>query len=210
MTAKENKAKEGNIRQKNKALILATAKEEFVTFGFSGASMKHIAEKAGLPRANVHYYFKSKEDLYNQLLRDILDVWNSRFDNLNEDKSAKEALTAYIRAKVLFSKTDPIASRIFACEIIQGAPHLKEYLHTELKDWIEDKAKVINGWISAKQMNPVNPYHLLFMIWGATQHYADFNTQIVTAMGKEKLDDEDFEDVITSLTQIILTGCGIE
>jgi len=202
--------KEGNIRKKNKALILATAKIEFVTHGFSGASMKRIAEKANIPRPNLHYYFKNKEDLYNQLLREILDVWNKRFDNLNEDQNAREALTAYIRAKVTYSKDDPMASRIFASEIIHGAPHLQEYLQTELKEWIANKVNVIQSWISQKQMDPINPHHLLFLIWGATQHYADFDSQIVAIMEKDKLNDNDYEAVITSLTQIILTGCGVK
>jgi TetR/AcrR family transcriptional regulator len=202
--------KEGNIRQKNKALILASAKQEFVTYGYNGASMKRIAERAELPRANIHYYFKNKEDLYKQLLREILSVWNSRFDNLNAEENAREALTAYIRDKVLYSKSDPMASRIFASEIIHGAPHIKEYLCTELKEWIENKAEVIQHWISTEQMNPVNPYHLLFLIWGSTQHYADFSIQIESALGKDKLTDDDYEDVVSSLTEIILTGCGVK
>jgi len=202
--------KEGNIRKKNKILILSTAKVEFVTHGFSGASMKRIAEQAKIPRANLHYYFKNKEDLYGQLLKEILDVWNKRFDSLNADENAREALTAYIRAKVTYSMDDPMASRIFASEIIHGAPHLQEYLHTELKDWINNKVNVIQTWISKKQMAPINPHHLLFLIWGATQHYADFNAQITAALDKDKLDENDYEAVISSLTQIILTGCGVK
>jgi TetR/AcrR family transcriptional regulator len=202
--------KEGNIRQKNKSLILASAKLEFVTYGYNGASMKRIAERAELPRANIHYYFKNKEDLYKQLLREILSVWNSRFDSLDKQVSAREALTVYIRDKVLYSKSDPMASRIFASEIIHGAPHMKEFLSTELKEWIDNKAKVIQFWVDNKQMNPINPYHLLFLIWGSTQHYADFGTQVEFAMGKDKLTDDDFEDVVTSLTEIILTGCGVK
>ena len=204
------KEKEGNIRQKNKALIFASAKEEFVTYGYNGASMKRIAERAKLPRANIHYYFKNKEDLYKQLLREILSVWNSRFDNLNTNESARDALTAYIRDKVLYSKSDPMASRIFASEIIHGAPHIKDYLCNEMKEWIENKTKVIQFWISTKQMNPVNPYHLLFLIWSSTQHYADFSIQVEFALGKDKLTDDDYEDVVSSLTEIILTGCGVK
>lgn len=108
----DNKITEGNIRQKNKSLILQAAKQEFVIHGFKGASIKRVAERAGIPRANIHYYFSDKTDLYQQLLSSILDVWNSSYDTLNVNDDPKSALTSYIRAKVMYSKVDPDASRI--------------------------------------------------------------------------------------------------
>ena len=203
------KSVDGAIRQKNKQKILTAAKQEFVTYGFKGASIKRIAERADLPRANIHYYFENKDDLYQQLLSEILTVWNSSYDTLNSEHSAKESLTDYIRAKVMYSKEDPDASRIFASEIIHGAPQLKSYLSDEFKQWVQSKVTVIQGWIDDGQLNAINPYHLLFLIWGATQHYADFNVQVISAMDKESLSEQDFEEVVSSLTTIILTGCGI-
>lgn len=203
------KSAEGNIRQKNKMLILNAAKKEFVTYGFKGASIKRIAERAGLPRANIHYYFNNKTDLYQQLLNEILEVWNTTFDTINAQDEAKVALTAYIRAKVMYSKTDPDASRIFASEIIHGAPHLKPYLSHEFKQWVQQKTAVIQSWIDQGQINPVNPLHLLFLIWSASQHYADFNVQVLAAMDQTHMQEDDFEEVVNSLTTIILTGVGI-
>ncbi len=205
-----SKSSDGAIRRKNKAKIFAAAKQEFVTYGFKGASIKRIAERANIPRANIHYYFKNKEDLYRQLLNEILEMWNSRYDSLTSELTAKASLTSYIRAKVMYSKTDPEASRIFASEIIHGAPHLKDYLADEFKTWVESKVTVIQSWIDDGQIKPINPYHLLFLIWSASQHYADFNVQVTSAMGKNSLDEQDFEEVVESLTTIILTGCGIK
>lgn len=205
-----SKSSDGAIRRKNKAKIFAAAKQEFVTYGFKGASIKRIAERANIPRANIHYYFKNKEDLYRQLLNEILDMWNSRYDSLTSELTAKNSLTSYIRAKVMYSKTDPEASRIFASEIIHGAPHLKDYLDDEFKTWVQSKVNVIQHWIDDGQIKPINPYHLLFLIWSASQHYADFNVQVTSAMGKSTLDEQDFEEVVESLTTIILTGCGIK
>ncbi len=206
---KNKKTADGNIRQKNKTLIFDAAKTEFVTYGFKGASIKRIAERAGLPRANIHYYFDNKTDLYQQLLNQILAVWNARFDTFDESDDAKTALSAYIRAKVMYSKTDPEGSRLFASEIIHGAPHLKPYLDDEFKQWVKRKTRVIEAWIMQGKIKPVNPLHLLFLIWSATQHYADFNVQVTSAMDKPQLDDQDFEEVVKSLTSIILGGCGI-
>ena len=200
----------GHVRHKNQRLILEAAKKEFVTYGFKGASIKRIAERAGLPRANIHYYFSNKTELYQQLLNQILAAWNSEFDTLNAEDDAKTALSAYIRAKVMYSKTDPDASRIFASEIIHGAPHLNAYLSTDFKLWVQQKVTVIEAWIEQGQINPLNPLHLLFLIWGATQHYADFNVQVLAAMDQTQMQPDDFEEVVVSLTTMILAGCGIK
>ncbi len=133
------KMSEGNIRQKNKALIFHAAKKEFVTYGFKGASIKRIAERAKIARANIHYYFQDKTDLYQQLLSNIIEVWNTDYDTLSADQEPKAALTAYIRAKVMHSKNDPDSSRIFASELIHGAPVLNDYLNTDFKAWMQNK-----------------------------------------------------------------------
>jgi len=203
------KMSEGNIRQKNKALIFNAAKKEFVTYGFKGASIKRIAERANIARANIHYYFKDKTDLYQQLLSNIIEVWNTDYDTLNADHEPKAALSAYIRSKVMHSKNDPDASRIFASELIHGAPVLKEYLNSDFKVWLNNKVAVIESWISQGLIDNVNPHHLLFLIWSSTQHYADFNVQVVAALNKNTMNDDDFEEVVASLTQIILKGCGV-
>ncbi|MPY24068.1 TetR family transcriptional regulator [Shewanella psychropiezotolerans] len=205
----KSKASEGNIRQKNKAVIFDAAKKEFVTYGFKGASIKRIAERANIARANIHYYFQDKTDLYQQLLSNIIEVWNRDYDTLSVHKGPKQALSAYIRAKVMHSKDDPDSSRIFASELIHGAPVLNQYLYGDFKDWLQSQVSVIETWIEQGLMDKVNPHHLLFLIWSSTQHYADFNVQVVAALNKETMSDDDFEDVVTFLTQIILKGCGI-
>ena len=200
---------EGSIRKKNKRLIMDSAKKEFVRYGFKGASIKRISERANLPRANIHYYFKNKTDLYQQLLKEIIDIWNTNFDTLNSEDNPKDVLTAYIRSKVIYSRDEPDASRIFASEIIHGAPILKDYLSNDFKTWIQQKVAVIQVWIDKGLINDINPYHLLFLIWSSTQHYADFNVQVLAALDKTEMTDDDFESVVESLTKFILKGCGI-
>jgi TetR/AcrR family transcriptional regulator len=204
------KAEVGDIRKKNKTLILNAAKKEFVTFGFKGASIKRIAERAKIPRANIHYYFANKMELYQELLSHIMGIWNSKFDSLNIDDDPKTALSAYIRSKVMYSRDDPDASRIFASEIIHGAPILNEYLRTDFKVWVQTKVDVIQYWVKQGLMDDINPHHLLFLIWGATQHYADFNVQVLAAMDKQKMDEQSFEAIVDSITTIVLKGCGVK
>lgn len=199
----------GQVRKKNVAIILKAAKTEFVSHGFKGASIKRIAERAAIPRANIHYYFADKTDLYQQLLHGIINNWNTSFDNLSVDDDPKTVLSCYIREKIMHAKNDPDGSKIFASEIIHGAPIMQTNLHGDFKAWLDEKIEVLNTWIEKGQIDAINPYHLLFLIWSSTQHYADFSAQVLAGMGKDKMNDEDFEQVVDSLTHIVLKGCGV-
>ena len=201
--------KDGKVRKKNKSIILAAAEQEFLIHGFKGAAIKRIAERADLPRANVHYYFKSKEELYSEILNDIVGRWNSGFDDVTAEDDPLQALSNYIRAKIMFSKTDPERSRIFASEIIHGAPHIKQYLKTTQKQWVEHKVEVIQAWMDQGKITKVDPLNLLFFIWGATQHYADFSAQVLIASDKDALNDDDYEKVADDLVAIVLRGIGL-
>jgi TetR/AcrR family transcriptional regulator len=206
----QNKYKAGKIRTDNRAKIIAIAEMEFAEFGYKGASIMNIAKRANLPRANVHYYFNSKLELYKKVLFDILKLWNDAFNQITPEDDPAEAIGAYIRAKVMYSKTNPLASKIFANEIIHGAPRINQYLNSDFREWLKSKAAVIEHWINQGKMDPVDPLFLIMLIWSATQHYADFSTQVSAVMDKPQLSDKDFDHVADNLIHIILKGCGIK
>lgn len=209
MKNKSRNYKIGQTRLDNQKKILEAAKIEFANHGFKGASMSKIADMSNLPRANVHYYFKNKLDLYSGVLVDIVELWNFSFDQITPEDDPKVAIETYIRAKVMYSKTHPLASKIFANEIIHGAVNYQEYLNTEFRDWMTVKYDVIQSWIDQGKMDRVDPYHLIFLIWSSTQYYAEHVVEVTTALNKKQLTDEDFEKVADSLTHIILKGCGL-
>ena len=172
--------------------------------------MNSIAVRVGLPRTNVHYYFKNKLELYMAVLTGIVDLWNDAFSQITPKDNPADALGAYIRAKVYYSKTNPQASKIFASEIIHGGPNLKEYLNKDFGVWLKQKSMVIDSWIAQGKMDPVEPFYLIFLIWGATQYYADFDVEVHAVLGKEPLSDQDYDRIADQLTHIILKGCGIK
>ena len=210
MENSQNKYQTGQIRTDNRAKIIAIAEMEFAEFGYKGASIMNIAKRANMPRANVHYYFKSKLELYKKVLTDILQLWNQAFNQITPENDPADAIGAYIKAKVMYSKTNPLASKIFANEIIHGAPRINEYLNSDFRDWLRSKSAVIEQWIKQGKMDPVDPLFLIMLIWSATQHYADFSTQVHAVLDKKELTDRDFENVAKNLTHIILKGCGIQ
>jgi TetR/AcrR family transcriptional regulator len=198
----------GNIRKRNEKMILEAAEEEFLAHGFRGASIRCIAERSGVPKANVLYYFESKLGVYGALLEGILAQWLQSFDQFDSDASPLEVMTSYIREKVAFSRLHPKSSRLFASEVIHGAPYLTEYLKIDLAEWVSQRSSQIRRWIDQGKMDDLNPMYVLFLIWGATQHYADYEAQIIHMTGKE-LTEEDYDDVTKTLLHIIIKGCGI-
>ncbi len=205
----ENGGKQGRVRQQNRAKIIRAAETIFAERGFSGATTSAIADKAGLPKANVHYYFGTKAALYREVIGNIVNLWLAALPDMTEDDDPAQVFTEYLRTKVMLSKDRPLASRIFANEIIHGAPVLKDYLATDLRQWVEEKSKVLMAWERMGKMDPVDPFHLFFLIWAATQTYADFDVQIRAVLGKRKLKGADFENALETLTHVVLKGCGV-
>ncbi|KJK17971.1 TetR/AcrR family transcriptional regulator [Pseudomonas sp. B21-032] len=199
----------GRIRQKNEQAIIQAAEDEFARHGFKGTSMNTIALKAGLPKANLHYYFTNKLGLYVAVLSNIIELWDSTFNALTVDDDPALALSSYIRTKMEFSRRNPQASRIFAMEIISGGQCLSDYFSEDYRAWFKGRAAVFQAWIDAGKMDPVDPVHLIFLLWGSTQHYADFATQICQVTGRSRLTKQDMEDASNNLIHIILKGCGL-
>jgi TetR/AcrR family transcriptional regulator len=199
----------GLIRQTNEALILLGAEKVFARTGFQGATMAAIAEASGLPKANLHYYFGSKDVLYRAVLARILNDWLLPTHGITKDAEPRAALEAYIRAKMRLSAERPDGSKVFANELLHGAPVVRALLCTELRQLMIDKAAVVQGWIDAGRMAAVDPLHLFFTIWAATQTYADFDVQVAAVLGKEALDSKDYDRATEHVVALILRGCGL-
>ncbi len=190
--------------------ILQQAEAVFAQAGLAGATMAALAAATGLPRANLHYHFGTKERLYAQVLENILALWLDASDCIQPEADPRIALSAYINAKMSYSRTRPHASKVFANEILHGAAHLRSYLGLTLRHKVEDKAAVIETWIAEGRMAPVDPRHLFFLLWAMTQTYADFASQIAPVLGVRGLGDAEFASGEALILQLVLRGCGLE
>ncbi|NVK36062.1 MAG: TetR family transcriptional regulator C-terminal domain-containing protein [Rhodobacteraceae bacterium] len=196
-------------RAENEQIILAAAENVFAEFGFKGATTGMIAERAGLPKANLHYYFSTKLALYRQVVENIFQTWLQAADTFDDCDDPREALTRYIGAKMDISREHPMGSKVWANEILQKAPVIQDYLETTLIDWTNTRIAVIERWVAEGKMAPVDPRNLLYMIWSTTQHYADFHHQIETLNDGKPLNDQQFEIAKQTVINVILAGVGI-
>lgn len=197
------------IQERNRSLILDAALGEFSKKGFSGATVERIAAEAGMSKSNLLYYFSSKEAIYKATLAHILEVWLAPLKTLDPSGEPSQELSAYIRQKIEMSAEFPEASRLFANEVMQGAPQILPILEGELKRLVTEKSAVIEDWIVAGKMKRVEPAHLIFTIWATTQHYADFSIQIKALTGKDLSDPDFFRETVASVTALILNGIGL-
>ncbi|MBI3453182.1 MAG: TetR family transcriptional regulator C-terminal domain-containing protein [Rhodospirillales bacterium] len=199
----------GSIRARNQARILKAAEAVFAAKGLSGATTAEIAQRAGVPKPNLHYYFGTKQQLYESVIRNILGLWLGAMDEIRPDADPAQAIGNYIRSKIRYSRDWPEASRIFAIEIIGGGKHVMGFLKTNLRKLVKEKGEAIRAWAAAGKMDPVDPAHVMFMIWAATQTYADFAAQIGAVLDKNPRADDVFETATETVVNIVLKGCGI-
>ena len=197
------------IRQQNETLILQAAEKVFAEAGFGGATMQLIADMAGLPKANLHYYFPTKEALYRQVVQNIFEIWLQAAGSMDRAPGPVEGIGAYIDAKMEISRRHPDGSKVWASEVMHGAPVIQDYLETTLRDWTNGRISVIQRWIDQGQMAPINPRHLLYMLWATTQHYADFGHQIETLNGGKPLTDRQWQAAKEGVKAMILRGIGV-
>ncbi|WP_129139958.1 TetR/AcrR family transcriptional regulator [Modicisalibacter coralii] len=201
--------RKSGIRQRNVENILLAAERVFAEKGYAGASMGEIAQLAEIPKSNVHYYFSTKEELYREVLLGLLEVWKQDALCFELYDDPRIVLSTYIRAKMQHSRNRAAGSKVWAAEVMQGAPVLGDCLRDNLYEWAKLKEAKIREWIEAERILPVDPSYLLYMIWASTQHYADFDHQIYLLNDDAPLDDRQFERAVQTVTSTLLRGIGL-
>ncbi|MBO6538449.1 MAG: TetR family transcriptional regulator C-terminal domain-containing protein [Rhizobiaceae bacterium] len=199
-------AKPTRIQTQKRELILDAALDVFSTNGFRGSTIDQIADAAGMSKPNLLYYFKSKEDIHATLIQRLLETWLAPLHEIDDIGDPLTELKAYIRRKLEMARDYPRESRLFANEILQGAPRIMPLLEGELKSLVDEKALIIKGWMRDGKIAQTDPRHLIFSIWATTQHYADFDVQVRAVLGPDRGGDGRFDDAARFLEQLFLDG----
>jgi TetR/AcrR family transcriptional regulator len=202
--------RKAHIRESNETHLLACAEAVFAERGFEGASTAMIAERAGLPKANVHYYFPTKLALYRRVLEDLFEDWHRAANTFEGSDDPVEAIGGYVRAKMELSRRRPLGSKVWANEIIHGADHMLDILEQRVKPWLDTRVTVIDDWIARGLLANVDAQTLMYMIWATTQHYADFDAQIRALGGKRAFSQKAFDATTEQVVQLVIRACGAQ
>jgi TetR/AcrR family transcriptional regulator len=195
-----------SIREVNERALLQAAESVFAELGFAGATTAAIARRAGVPKANLHYYFATKEGLYRAVVERVLNAWLAAASSFDASEDPRQALKAYISAKMDLAREMPLASRIWSAEIMRGAPIIQDFLDTTLTEWVASRERVVRRWVAAGKLRPIEPKVLFYMIWATTQQYANAAHEMATLNGGEPLDDAAFERAKRQVIDTILGG----
>lgn len=194
------------IQREKQDLILEAALEVFSLHGFRGATIDHIAEVAGMSKPNLLYYFPRKEEIHRRLISELLVTWLAPLREMDADGDPFPEIRSYIRRKLEMARDFPRESRLFANEMLQGAPRISEMIEVDLKGLVDEKANVLLTWMEQGKLARTDPYHLIFSIWATTQHYADFDVQVRAVLGPGRGGEGRFEDAARYLEQLFMHG----
>jgi TetR/AcrR family transcriptional regulator len=200
------KRPETRIQREKREIILDAALDIFSTQGFRGSTIDQIAEAAGMSKPNLLYYYRGKEEIYATLLHRQLDAWLAPLMEMAADGDPVKELRNYIRRKIEMARDFPRESRLFANEILQGAPRIMAMLTDELKPLVDEKAAVIRQWMREGKLAKADPHHFIFAVWATTQHYADFDAQVRAVLGTDRGGEGRFEDAAQFIEQLFLEG----
>ena len=209
LNAVQKSGKRSHAVSAKKQAILTAALNTFSQYGIHGTRLDQVAELAGVSKTNLLYYFPSKEALYVAVMQQILDIWLAPLRAFREDLAPLVAISEYIRLKLEVSRDYPQASKLFCLEMLQGAPLVMDELTGDLKTLVADKSAIIAAWVKSGKLAPIDPHHLIFMIWAATQHYADFATQVEAVTGKTLRDEAFFQQTVENVQRIIIDGIRV-
>jgi len=194
------------IQEEKEELILEAALDVFSVSGFRGSTIDQIAEVAGMSKPNLLYYFRTKEAMHRALIDRVLYNWLEPLRAFDAEGNPESEIRSYIRRKLEMARDFPRESRLFANEMLQGAPHVLDMLKGPRKELVDEKAAVIRTWTKSGKIAPCDPYHLIFSIWSTTQHYADFDVQVRAVLGEEHSGDGRFEDAARFLERLFIGG----
>ncbi len=200
----KNSRTKTRIQKENETRILTAALDVFSENGFRGATLDRIASTANMSKPNLLYYFKSKEEIHVALLTGLLDVWLAPLREISPHGEPADEIGSYIRRKLESSRQFPRESRLFANEMLAGAPHIEDFLQNELKQLVDEKAAILQEWIDEQRLAPCEPRHLLFAIWSTTQHYADFSVQVRHVLGLQPGDVSYYDEAARMLETLVL------
>lgn len=206
MSSTTNAPKRSRIQIANRAAIMDAALAVFSKEGYGGATIDRIAAQAGMSKPNLLYYFPTKEAIYKEVLESTVENWLQPLERLNSEGDPVEELRKYIILKIKMSEERREASRLFANEIGRGAPLLKPFLETRLHQLVEEKARVLSKWMEEGKLRQVDPYHLIFIIWATTQHYADFEVQIGAILGARAQDTSFYDEAADAVLSVVFQG----
>ena len=143
--------------------ILAASALEFAERGFGGARVDRIARRARVNKAMLYYHFKSKERLYQTLLRRMFTRVAERMTDIaTADAPPAEKLDRVIAGMAAFIEEHTFFPAIMLREVAEGGAHLDRSTLTALAAVPRVVGAIVQEGIAAGAFRPVHPVFAYF------------------------------------------------
>ena len=197
--------------------ILDAAREVFLEKGKAGARMQEIAARAGINKALLHYYFRSKEELYRQVLtRELSSFFNELIESVRPAGDMETFIRAFIENYIDRLSGNPQVVRFLTWEIGTGGPVARNVIAVIIHGnegnpiWPVFRDTFSRG-IAAGAIRPVDPQHLIFSLIGMCI-YVFLAAPILTAVfpGIDPSDGEFIEKRKKEIFDLVWNGIKAE
>lgn len=155
--------------------ILAAARQEFIAKGLGGARMQAVATSAGVNKALLHYYYRSKENLYQKVLEDTIGaVWGSiakEFRNQDPAQGLEPLLRTAVSTYVRVLAANPEFPLFMFRELANASPALAASLPAVVRGFHDVPTTLIKALqeeIRAGRIKPIPPIHFFMNMMGMT------------------------------------------
>ncbi len=155
-----------------RAAILAAAERIFAEAGLAGARTDAIAARAGVNKALLYYYFKSKDTLFHAVLEDHLkEFYRQGMETLGTGGSARATLLRYVSMHFDFIASRPYYPRLFQRLTMTGGRPLARLAERYISPLGRKLAEVIRHGMATGEFRPCDPQHTAISLAALTVFY---------------------------------------
>jgi len=160
--------------ERSKAQILDAAADLFATKGFDNVSLQTIAKEAGVARGTPHYFFKSKEGLFEACFErenlKAMQVIPAAFANLSDNPTPKEIISSLIDVYLDFLDQNPIFFRLLQWASLESS-RLVDAVSDHWK-MVVDALQLAETLVEGSDFKDEVPQVVYSMIGLCTVHYS--------------------------------------
>ena len=146
--------------------IYEAARRIFILKGMEGARMQEIADEAGMNKALLHYYFRSKENLFKAVFKDTFSKFFVKVkDTLSSEASAKQKLIEFIDNYIDLIQANPYVPQFIISEINRDPKVLKNLM---FESGIEPQ-KILDlllNEVQSENLSKLDPRHIVISLLG--------------------------------------------
>ena len=183
--------------------ILEAAEFQFARHGYEGTTIQAIADRAGITKRQVLYFFSNKKTLYSEVLKRIFEHWRSEDFSMWPGQPIK-VFEEYMEHLLEQARTNPTHNKFMINEMLRGAPVFKENRRErDVLKHTNQRIMRMQEWIDQGLIRDLDPKFFLFFLWSMQHFFVVFEPEVAMFLDKEKLSKSDWSDIKEQMKQFV-------